>query len=184
MRRSGSCVIGTASLAGVLGLLAVSAYMSGCLNATGTIAGGEQFFEASGSAVVVVDAAIQCTPPSGDAGVVTFTRVYSEIINSGPSCNGCHTPAAGPTGNLDMSSQATAYMNLVSKPPTSAKPCNVEQSTALFLVDPGKACTSLMYLKVTNPPCGVKMPASGPPYLTQAQSDLVGGWINAGAKND
>jgi hypothetical protein len=158
-------VVATASLA--LGL-------SAC-NASGSVSGGDVLFEA---AAPVPDSG--CAPVSPDAGVATFTEVYSQIINGPPGCNGCHTPPA-PTGNLDMSTQAIAYTNLVGKPPTSAPLCASE--TSLKLVDPGNACNSLIYLKVTGPPCGSQMPLGGTP-LTPAQYDLIGTWINAGAKND
>jgi hypothetical protein len=48
---------------------------------------------------------------------------------------------------------------------------------------------SLLYEKVasrlagTSPPCGSGMPITGTP-LTQAQVDLIGAWISAGAVNN
>jgi hypothetical protein len=112
-------------------------------------------------------------------GGATFTEVYSEIINGAPDCNGCHEPPS-PTGDLDMSSQATAYANLVGKPATAAPKC---ASATQLLVDPGNASDSLLYLKVTNPPCGSQMPLNGP-VLTAPQVQLIESWINAGARND
>jgi mono/diheme cytochrome c family protein len=116
---------------------------------------------------------------SEDAGAATFTQVYAEIINGPPNCNGCHTPPS-PTGNLDMSTQAKAYANLVGQPATSAPSC---ASEALDLVAPGAPSQSLMYLKVTSPPCGKQMPLGGP-YLTAPQVALIQSWIAAGALDD
>jgi hypothetical protein len=114
-----------------------------------------------------------------DASVATFTQVYAAIINGSPNCNGCHT-SPSPTGNLDMSTQAKAYANLVGQPATSAPSC---ASETLDLVAPGNPGQSLMYLKVTSPPCGKQMPLGGP-YLTAPQVALIQSWIAAGALDD
>jgi len=148
------------------------AALEGGADAAATEAGADAAHDAARDATI--DGATPGAAP-------TFTQVYADIINGPPGCNGCHSPAGGPTGNLDMSSQATAYKNLVGNPPTSAPLCASE--TSLKLVDPGVACNSLIYLKVTMPPCGAQMPFGGTP-LTPAQYSLIGRWINAGAKND
>jgi hypothetical protein len=116
---------------------------------------------------------------ASDGGAATFTEVYAQIINGAPDCNGCHTPP-DPTGDLDMSTQAVAYANLVGKPATAAPKC---ASATQLLVDPGDAAHSLLYLKVTSPPCGSQMPLDGA-ALTAPQVELIESWINAGALND
>jgi hypothetical protein len=122
----------------------------------------------------------QTASPVADAGAAaTFTEVYTQIINGPPDCNGCHGPPV-PTGDLDMSSQATAYANLVRKHTTAAPKCAAETD---LLVDPGNASESVIYLKVTVPPCGSQMPLGGP-SLTAPQVELIKSWINASAPNN
>jgi len=124
----------------------------------------------------------------------TFTNVYANVI--GARCTGCHRPGgSGVTvGMLDMSTQAAAFANLVGVNSagigagTSGVTC---VSIAVPRVSAGSATGSLIYNKVasklagTPPPCGSPMPlpATAAP-LTQAQVDLIGAWINAGALNN
>lgn len=43
-------------------------------------------------------------------------------------------------------------------------------------------CSSILYLKVEDaPPFGSRMPLSGPPFLTDAETDLIHDWIAEGA---
>jgi hypothetical protein len=124
----------------------------------------------------------------------TFTNVYANVI--GARCTGCHRPGASGVnvGMLDMSTPAAAYTNLVGVTSagtgagTSGVTCAV---AAVPRVSAGSAATSLLFNKVasklagTPPPCGSPMPlpATAAP-LTQAQVDLIGAWINAGALNN
>ena len=57
-------------------------------------------------------------------------------------------------------------------------------TSGLELVNPGDAGASLLYLKVTEPPCGNKMPAEYEPYLDMRQTDQIREWIAIGAPND
>jgi hypothetical protein len=113
----------------------------------------------------------------------TFTQVYTEVIAL--RCMPCHTTSSGDGvtfGRLDMTSQTAAYSNLVSTK-AAGQACGTKGGTR---VTPGEPDASVMYLKISldDPtPCGEKMPLGGPP-LTQAQADLIEGWITAGAKND
>lgn len=125
----------------------------------------------------------------------TFTNVYANVISA--RCTSCHRPGASGvnTGQLDMSTQAGAYANLVGVVSagigagTSGVTCAV---AAVPRVAAGNAAGSLLFSKVNSklpmqspPPCGSPMPlpASAAP-LTQAQVDLIASWINAGALND
>jgi len=125
----------------------------------------------------------------------TFTNVYANVISA--RCTSCHRPGASGvnTGQLDMSTQAGAYANLVgvvsagTGAGTSGVTCAV---AAVPRVAAGNAAGSLLFNKVNSklpmqplPPCGSPMPlpASAMP-LTQAQVDLISAWINAGALND
>ena len=98
------------------------------------------------------------------------------------------------SGNGVMSTQAAAYTNLVGVASagtgagTSMITC---ASIAMPRVAAGNAAGSLLFNKVSsklagvNAACGSPMPlpATAVP-LTQAQVDLIGAWIGAGAMND
>ncbi len=138
----------------------------------------------------------------------TFTNVYSNVI--GARCTSCHAPGkSGATvGGLDMSTPAAAYVNLVNVPAmgTGAGSAGVtcgslgisqtadaggDGGPVLLRVVPGDSADSLIFEKVndkvlgTNPPCGSAMPLGATnPALTQAQVNLIGSWISAGAQNN
>jgi hypothetical protein len=135
----------------------------------------------------------------------TFTDVYTEILHtscgttSATTTAGCHQAAADvppsslAMSNLDMSSQAIAYQNLVNVRGMGTY-CSAPGDggvLAPFRVLPGNAQESLLYLKVEDvvPPCGGRMPRPIPPAtsvtpLSDAQISLIQGWINAGAMNN
>jgi hypothetical protein len=104
---------------------------------------------------------------------VTFTEVYDQVFKG--SCLNCHTGFIGQFNGLDVSTQSAAYANMVNK---SSSRCRGET-----LVVPGHAGSSLLYLKVTSPPCGSLMPQNGP-ALPQSSIDLIKNWIDEGAPND
>lgn len=125
---------------------------------------------------------------------VTFTSVYTTIIDR--RCTGCHRAGgSGVTvGMLDMSTPAAAFANLVgvNAQGTGAGASGVTCASAQRVrVVPGDAAGSLLYHKVhsklagTPAPCGSPMPlpATATP-LTQAEVDLIAAWIAAGAPND
>jgi hypothetical protein len=113
----------------------------------------------------------------GDGGGgATFTQVYGVIK---AQCTPCHAQLAGVSeGKLDMSAQDKAYTNLVNVPGAGTQ-CNGKGTRVVA----GKPDQSLLYLKVTNPPCGDKMP-QGLPALSKDQTDLISAWITAGAPNN
>jgi hypothetical protein len=122
------------------------------------------------------------TPAQSDGNTPsTWTEVYTGIIQ--PTCSGCHNPGGlgGTSGKLDMSSQDTAYANLVNAP-ASGSACAGKGTR----VTPSNAATSIMYQKVSpaDPaPCGSKMPFGGA-ALPQDEVDEIASWINAGAMNN
>jgi hypothetical protein len=116
--------------------------------------------------------ALQAEHDAGDAPPrVTFTEVYATVLKG---CTGCHAGLIGQIDGLDMSTQSTAYTNLVD---VRASRCGGT------LVVPKSSATSVLYEKVTNPPCGSLMPQNAPP-LAQADIDLLKNWIDQGALND
>ncbi|HEX7476394.1 MAG TPA: hypothetical protein VF331_01170 [Polyangiales bacterium] len=52
------------------------------------------------------------------------------------------------------------------------------------IITPCKPSTSLLYQKIAldPPPAGQRMPADGPPFLSPAQIQLIGQWIQEGAR--
>jgi hypothetical protein len=112
------------------------------------------------------------------AGAVTFTQVYSIIQGN---CLPCHSTGDGNnTGMLDMSSQATAYMNLVGTM-AAGSACGSSGETRVVA---GDSAMSLLYQIVNpNPPCASQMPRNGPP-LKPADIAMIGAWIDQGAPDN
>lgn len=109
----------------------------------------------SDAGFVTEDAGLGWTAPPADAGPTyapTFYAVYYEILR--PTCGipFCHlTP-----GYFTVATPELAYQTLVNAPATS----DACRSTGLMRVAPGQPDQSLLYLKITNPPCGKQMPLS------------------------
>jgi len=123
------------------------------------------------------------TDAGGDSGPpATWTQVYTTVIAQ--RCSPCHTTASGigvDIGKLDMTSQATAFKNLVNVAAAGAE-CGGKGTRVV----PGMKDMSIMYLKVSldDPsPCGEKMPLGGP-SLAQSEVDMIDTWITAGAQNN
>ncbi len=116
-------------------------------------------------------AAMDAAPPTY---APTFTAVYGEILSpvcAGPFCHGA--------GNdfLLMSSKGVAYsatVGAIARGPACA-------DSGLTIIQPGDPDASLLYLKVTDPPCGNKMPAAYEPFLDARQTEQVRQWIAMGA---
>jgi hypothetical protein len=108
-----------------------------------------------------------------------FTAIYNEILVTtcaGPFCHG----GAAASGGVDMGTQATAYQTTV-RVMANGPDC---ADAGLLIVDPGDPDASLLYLKVTSPPCGNKMPPIYVPYLDAKQMAQISAWIAMGAQND
>lgn len=117
-----------------------------------------------------VDASVDAEPPA-----TSFAEVYTTILS--PICTGCHSAAGGPSGRLDMGTQALAYANLVGKPAASGA-CG---PSGLTRVVANHASESLLYQKVSGTQtCGVRMPRNQPP-LSAANIELIRRWIDTGA---
>ena len=104
-------------------------------------------------------------PPNGD-----FQQIQDTIF--GPICSGCHQGANAPQGlRLDAGNSYALLVNVASA-----------EVPALMRVKPGDPDASYIVQKIQgNAAVGARMPANGPPYLSQTQIDLVRGWIAAGA---
>jgi hypothetical protein len=107
----------------------------------------------------------------------TFTAVYDEIIAQDCALVFCH---GGGDDFLSMGTQAIAYkamVGVVSHGPMCG-------DSGLTIVVPDDPTDSLLYQKITNPPCGGKMPAQYGIVLSQMEIDQIKDWIAMGAKND
>ena len=116
-------------------------------------------------------------PSSVDANSKSFATVYAQVIM--PNC-GCHTSAGGEgitEGMLDMTSESTAYSNLV-----GIAAMGTSCSGMGTRVVAGSATTSILYEKInpTSTRCGSQMPLGGS-SLSSADVTLVEDWINSGA---
>jgi hypothetical protein len=121
--------------------------------------------------------------PATAAEPATFTQVYAMLFptSTNARCNFCHSMPANNVGNGNLSmgaDKATAHAALVGKVSTSAA-CKDSP-----LVVAGQPDASLFLQKLSeNPRCGSRMPLGGD-LLTDAQREMVRGWIAAGAKDD
>jgi hypothetical protein len=106
------------------------------------------------------------TPPANN----DFQQIQDTIFT--PACSGCHAGANAPQGlRLDAGNSYALLVNVASA-----------EVPGLLRVNPGNPDASYLVQKIQgNAAVGVRMPANGPPYLTQPQIDLVRGWVAAGA---
>jgi hypothetical protein len=118
------------------------------------------------------------SPDAAPTYAPTFTAVYGEII--GPICAGPFCHASTQDDFLSMATKDEAYSSLVGVVSHGPK-CG---SSGLKLVEPGAPDMSLMYLKVTMPPCGEQMPPEYFPYLDSRQTGQIRQWIMLGALDD
>lgn len=123
-------------------------------NSVGSGGSGGSRSDAS-TAVITEDAGLGWIAPPEDAGPTyapTFYAVYFEVLR--PSCGVlfCHLAP----GYFAVSTPELAYQTLVNAPATS----DTCRSTGLMRIAPGQPDQSLLYLKITNPPCGKQMPLS------------------------
>src|SRR5579859_5072708 len=105
-----------------------------------------------------VDAAASAAPTYAP----TLTAIYGEIVT--PICAGpfCH----GANEFLLMTTKDVAYHAMVGVK-TFGPEC---ADSGLTIVEPGDPDASLLYLKVTTPPCGNRMPAGYFPPLDTKQT--------------
>lgn len=97
---------------------------------------------------------------------ITYSQDIAPILNA--KCVSCHS-SGGPASFAPL----TSYSEVVSG-----------SSNNLYCipknyVSKGNRFSSLLYLKITTPPCGQKMPPSG--SLTQDEINKIGQWIDIGA---
>jgi mono/diheme cytochrome c family protein len=95
-----------------------------------------------------------------------------------PACVSCHTDdGRTPAGGLNLKS-GTAYAALVGVASTA--------KAGAVRVIAGNPSGSYLVQKLEGAPdiVGLRMPRTGPPYLTDAQVALIRQWIQNGAPNN
>jgi hypothetical protein len=112
---------------------------------------------------------------------VTFTSIKTEILETTDlagrtACGNCHNNVGRvPAGLLNM--RTDPYNALVGRP-SSFRP-------GAILVIPGNPDDSYLIRKLEGRDItGVRMPQSGPPYLTAGQISVIRRWIEIGAPNN
>jgi hypothetical protein len=115
----------------------------------------------------------------------TMTALYDEILSLHCAVSFCHIGATGSTPI--MSNKDHTYQQLVGVPASGAK-CGDAGLAGLLRVDPGHPETSLLYLKVENPPpaglCGDPMPSGNSLPLEDPDIEQIRQWIAQGATNN
>jgi hypothetical protein len=132
--------------------LATAFVLAGC-------AGSGEGLDANGEPIV-----------AGPAPNTDFQEIQATIFT--PVCTGCHVGANAPQGlRLDAANSYALLVNVASS-----------EVPSLMRVNPGNPDASYLVQKIQgNAAVGGRMPLNGPPYLSQAQIDLVRRWISAGA---
>jgi hypothetical protein len=113
----------------------------------------------------------------GETSAATFTVVTTDVVNE-LNCGGpfCHSTIAG---GFTLSKDKTTMHSTFLEGSGHAAEC---MDSGIDYVVPGDPDASLLYLKLTNPPCGKLMPDGK--VLDPSAIDSVRAWIEAGAKND
>ncbi len=143
--------------------------------------------------LLVCGAAAGCSPSAASAGAddaggddtsgdgaptyaPTYEAVYGEILSPTCALPFCH---GGSGDYLQLATAQVGYESLVGAP-AGGPMCG---PTGLLRVAPGHPERSLLFLKITDPPCGSRMPLeygySG--MLTDPQINQIGQWIACGA---
>lgn len=160
-----------------LQLLAALALLGAC--ASQPALGAGQSTSAAGASGSQPSAAGASGSSTGTGKLSFANDVYQKVIVN--KCGACHNDAPS-FGGLAFfpGGPEVAYMNLVNAP-AGTEPTFKCKDSGLTRVVPGDPEHSLLYLKLTNPPCGSKMPSGIIPKATPEQLELVRQWIADGA---
>jgi len=116
------------------------------------------------------------SPTTTPTGPTFSVQVQQQILT--PACVPCHTDEGRtPSGGLNLKS-GTAYSALVNVASTG--------KAGAVRVIPGNPSGSYLVQKLEGAAdiVGLRMPRNGPPYLTDAQVQLIRQWIQNGAPNN
>jgi mono/diheme cytochrome c family protein len=111
----------------------------------------------------------------------TFSSIQSEIFQTTDSagraaCANCHNPNGGAFRQVGLDLSSDAAYNLLVGVPSVERP-------GMLRVAPGDPENSYLMHKIEGRPgiVGLRMPRSGPPYLTDGQIQIIRRWIEIGA---
>lgn len=111
--------------------------------------------------------------PPGNA-PISFSADVQPIFTRSCAKSGCHE---GPFAPLDLSlEQGHAYANLVGVPS--------RWEPTLNRVEAGRSDLSYIIIKLEGNGQGARMPFDGPPYLPDAEIQLIKDWIDEGASDN
>jgi len=116
-------------------------------------------------------------PPSGGVGTDTWATIQADILQV--RCVLCHNNT--PSAPLGLSWEADQFDTVVTNGRISS------EIPSLKIIEPGNSAASYMIWKINGQGpagqaiVGLRMPASGPPFLAQADIDRITAWIDAGA---
>ena len=112
----------------------------------------------------------------------TFSSIQHDIFEATDSsgraaCTQCHNAVGSRFNGLDLTS-AVAYTNLVN--------ASSREKPSTMRVVPGNPDNSYLVQKLEGRSgiVGLRMPFSGPPYLTDGQITVIKRWIEIGAPNN
>ena len=115
----------------------------------------------------------------------TMTAIYDDVLSLRCAVRFCHIGSTGATPI--MSTKDHTYEQLIGVPAAGAK-CADAGLAGLLRVDPGHPETSLLYLKIENPPpaglCGDQMPSGNSLPLEDPDIEQIRQWIVQGAANN
>lgn len=125
-------------------------------------------------------AGVDASGPLEDGGAISFHRDIRPILDrlpndpAGPGCRACHYRTGATHVGLDLGGlDLTTLGSLREGGGTSGSK----------IVVPGAPEQSAIIQKLRGTyPFGTRMPKSGPPFLSEAEIDLIATWIAQGAK--
>ena len=115
------------------------------------------------------------TAPTPTSTVPTLSQIQTQIFD--PGCTSCHTDVGRtPSSGLNVKA-GSAFGALVNVPSVG--------KTGAIRVIPGNPNGSYLIQKLEGDAgiVGLRMPRTGPPFLTEAQVKMIRDWIAAGAPN-
>lgn len=120
----------------------------------------------------------RCGPGDSDAAAdVSFALQILPMFTraTSPGCS-CHQPSSPQRPGLEIGGlNLSSYAGLVAGGVNSGGQ----------IVVAGSPCDSILVQKLSNaPPFGSRMPLNGPPYLSDAEQQLIADWIAEGARDN
>lgn len=105
----------------------------------------------------------------------TYSSIQAQVFSVSCAVSGCHTGANPPQGlNLESDQSYGLLVDVAAN-----------EVGSLDRVEPGDPNNSYLIHKLEGSAAvGARMPADGPPYLTESQIEVIRQWISDGALDD